>query len=57
MEDVIPLRALDVPATGSVADTSTTPLGAATGLTEHVVVFADVAATAGRLSSTTEQEN
>jgi hypothetical protein len=60
MENVTPLRTLDVPATGCVADTSTTPLRAATDLTKHVAVFADVAAvaaTAGQPSSTTEQEN
>jgi len=60
MENVTPLRALDVPAAGRVANISTTPLRAATGLTKHVAVVADVAdvaATAGQPRSTIEQEH
>lgn len=57
MNNVTSLRALEVPAAGGVADTSTTALRAATGLTKHVVVVANVAATARKPRSTTEQED
>jgi hypothetical protein len=57
MENVTPLRALDVPAAGRVADISTTPLRAATGVIKHVAVVADVAATAGQPRSIIEQKD